>query len=722
MRIETVKNAFKILREGGIKEFLERTKVHHEYMKKTKNINIDNNFKDILFINGCPIDYCERYRVLNKIEELLAYGITCDETIPEKLNKEMIKYYRGFIIYRTPWTKEMEDFIKIAKSQNKKIFYDIDDLVFDLNYTKQIKALSTLSPEEKELYDDGVIRYGKLLNICDYGITTTKKIRDEMTKKVKDVCIDKNIASLELQKFSEFAISEVKKEDNKIIMGYASGSSTHNDDLNMILPHIINILKKYNNVYLKLIGAIEYPKELETYKSQIIISPFVNFKKLPYELRKIDINLAPLQNNIFNEAKSSIKWMEAALVKVPTIASDIGDFKDSITNNVNGILCRDADWFERIEELVLNRDLRESIAENAYNTVYSKYTAVTNGKNIADFINNKLNKKICFVIPSANLSGGILVATKHAIILKNNGYDVSMLNTDLETKDIGEIYYGKESVDVISTNNTNIDSNIDMMVATMWHTLNYAMNYAKQKDIRYLVQGRETSFYKPDKIDILLANATYYNHPNIKYLTISKWCKKWLEEEYDLKVSYVPNGIDIKMFPYKERSFNGKIKILIEGDSKSFYKNVDESFLITNKLNKEKYEIHYLSYNGEPKDWYKVDKFYNKVQYDEVYKIYQKCDILIKSSILESFSYPPLEMMATGGITIACLNSGNEEYLLDGYNCLIYEQGNIEDAIKKIDLVTQNKKVRDEIIKNGKKTVEQRNWDSIENEIINLYK
>ena len=41
--------------------------------------------------------------------------------------------------------------------------------------------------------------------------------------------------------------------------------------------------------------------------------------------------------------------------------------------------------------------------------------------------------------------------------------------------------------------------------------------------------------------------------------------------------------------------------------------------------------------------------------------IYSECDILLKSSWLESFSYPPLEMMATGGYCIVAPNDGNKE-------------------------------------------------------------
>ena len=59
-----------------------------------------------------------------------------------------------------------------------------------------------------------------------------------------------------------------------------------------------------------------------------------------------------------------------------------------------------------------------------------------------------------------------------------------------------------------------------------------------------------------------------------------------------------------------------------------------------------------MSYNGKPKEWYKIHKFLNKIPFHNVTNIYKQCDILLKSSLLESFSYPPLEIMATGGYCI----------------------------------------------------------------------
>ena len=130
-----------------------------------------------------------------------------------------------------------------------------------------------------------------------------------------------------------------------------------------------------------------------------------------------------------------------------------------------------------------------------------------------------------------------------------------------------------------------------------------------------------------------IAEKTYSSNFNIEFITISKWCKKWLWSKYMKKSKYAPNGIDLAKYNFHRRQLNkNKIRILIEGDSSSHYKNVDESFKIVEKLDKNKFEIWYLSYNGKPKDWYKVDKFLNEIPFEKVSQVYDKCDILLKSS------------------------------------------------------------------------------------------
>lgn len=719
---ELAKKTTQTLKEEGVVSLTKKGYKFVSFRVGKINRKYDKCFKDILFINGCTLPHPQRYRVDHQIEQLESYGISCDKVDYDKLTLDKVKYFRGFVFYRCPILPVIEEFIKVAKENNKTCFYDIDDLVFDLEHTKMIKFLDTMSKEERDLYNDGVIRMGKTLDLCEYGIASTTRLQTEMGKHLKEVYVNRNVASEEMVKYSEIALNEVKKDSDKIVIGYLSGSITHNDDFKLIMPTIIKLLKKYDNVYLQIVGLLDLPDEMQEVKDKVLTSPFIDWKELPKLIRSIDINLAPLEDTIFNEAKSENKWTEAALVKIPTVASNVGAFKEAIENGKTGLLCNDErDWEESLINLIENKEEREKIATNAYEEVMNKHITTKSGLGVAKFIKSKLRKNICFVLPSTNVSGGVMVAIKHGLILKKKGYDVTLININKETRKVDKLYENNEYLYVVSNYRTEMLMYIDTMVATMWLTLEFVRKYFNCEHKKYLVQNMETGFYKHGEFEKKKANSTYCNIFNIEYLTISKWCQNWLKEDFDTECKYAPNGIDLSIFPVRKREFKGKIKILIEGNCKDFYKNVDESFKITNELDRDKYEIHYLSYEKEPKSWYKVDKFYHKVPHDEVGKIYNECDILIKTSILESFSYPPLEMMATGGFVVALQNGGNKEYLKDMENALIYEQGNIKEAIEKIELLEKDKKLREKLRENGLKTARERDWNKIEDKIMKLY-
>ena len=104
-----------------------------------------------------------------------------------------------------------------------------------------------------------------------------------------------------------------------------------------------------------------------------------------------------------------------------------------------------------------------------------------------------------------------------------------------------------------------------------------------------------------------------------------------------------------------------------------------------------------------------------------VAEVYQECDILLKTSILESFSYPPLEMMATGGMVVAVPNGGNEEYLVSGENCLMYKQGDIEEAVKAIETLCSDEVLRHQLYVHGLETAEKREWSLLEEKIEEFY-
>jgi hypothetical protein len=88
---------------------------------------------------------------------------------------------------------------------------------------------------------------------------------------------------------------------------------------------------------------------------------------VPELLRDLDVNLAPLTaGNRFNEAKSAIKWLEAALTETPTVASPTEPFRDAIVDGVNGVLARTEDeWFAAIDGLLRDPFRRRRLGSRA---------------------------------------------------------------------------------------------------------------------------------------------------------------------------------------------------------------------------------------------------------------------------------------------------------------------------------------------------------------------
>ncbi len=738
------------LKNDGVRAFFLKAL---RYIKKcrTKEDNSQSPEKmlmDVLFINGCFLPHPSRYRVAHQREQLFANGVSSNEVFYENLSLDLVKRYRLFIFFRCPYTDTVGEFIKLAKAMNKRILFDIDDLVIDRKYTDQIKYVRNMTAEDKAAYDGGVELMQRTLRLCDGAITTTGQLAKELRNYVPEVYINRNVASDRMVELSHWAVfdrdelpylppeqadtrrdrkriaaarkmAEEKKKRGTVCIGYFSGSITHNDDIRMILPVLTRIMKKYPQAELHFIGELDIPEELDPVRDRIVARPFVPWEQLPKLIASVDINIVPLEDTIFNAAKSENKWTEAALVKVPTIASAVGALKQMIENERTGILCNDLkDWEESLSGLIEDGERRRRLGETAYQHVSKHGVTIYSGYPFSQFIKRQMTPNIAFVLPSTKTGGGVLVALKHATILRDAGYDVLILNEDFSEKDIE--YLG-ETLPVVSTHMTQIHGRFDQAVATLWTTTNFIREYPAISRRSYLVQGFETDFYAPGHIFKFSANQTY-SLDDMRYMTVSRWCEKWLRENYGRRPTYVPNGIEFTRFSPRKRMFDKeRVRILVEGNNDDYYKNVDEAFKIVEKLDRQKYEIWFMSYQGKPKDWYRVDKFLHRVPYADVPEVYSQCDILLKTSILESFSYPPLEMMATGGYVVAVPNEGNVEYLRHGENCLFYEQGDIAAAVEAIERICRDEALRHMLYVNGLRTAESRDWEKIKGDILNLY-
>lgn len=98
----------------------------------------------------------------------------------------------------------------------------------------------------------------------------------------------------------------------------------------------------------------------------------------------------PLENTVFHACKSENKWMEAALVCVPTIASWNEELGMIIKDDEDGLLCRNLEeWQDKLEKLITNSQLRNTLSKNAHGRVLKKYTTMSVESEVVKTLSNQ---------------------------------------------------------------------------------------------------------------------------------------------------------------------------------------------------------------------------------------------------------------------------------------------------------------------------------------------
>ena len=190
-----------------------------------------------------------------------------------------------------------------------------------------------------------------------------------------------NAASAGMVKLADEALRRrPSRREPSVTIAYLSGTATHDRDFLEAAGALVGVLEAYPHSRFLAVGRLGLDDRFDRFADRVERVDFQPWEALPETLARIDVNLAPLeQGNPFAEAKSCIKYVEAGLVGVPTIASRRADFVRAIEHERNGMLAdQEAEWFEALRALVESHDLREGIGRAARDDVRGRHvTTVT---------------------------------------------------------------------------------------------------------------------------------------------------------------------------------------------------------------------------------------------------------------------------------------------------------------------------------------------------------
>lgn len=358
----------------------------------------DHRKMKIVIASGVRGD-TRRYRTIHLAEQCRLAGL--DATLSHVMAPEFRRIAARadlLIIHRVPFDRNVEAALRTVHGQGGKVLFDTDDLLFDPEAFQWIDSPDFKDPLRASLYLEDMHRLRQTMEHSDGILVSTNYLAQQATGMGLPVYVHRNGFSLEMLAISERVQPASPSTREKVVIGYASGTPTHNRDFASISQPLRKLLDQHTELSLWVIGPLKLGPEWQTYpKQRMLRLPHVPWKLLPGYLARFDINLAPLiRDNPFARSKSEIKWMEAALVKVPTLATPSDAFRETINDGQDGYLAdTPSEWEQALGKLIVERAQANAVGQEAFKRVTREYHPLTRAQTLIPILNQ--------VMPGADL-------------------------------------------------------------------------------------------------------------------------------------------------------------------------------------------------------------------------------------------------------------------------------------------------------------------------------
>lgn len=322
-----------------------------------------------------------RYRSNHHEESLRFLGVSCDVAAYGTVDVlAAVEVYSCIVLHRMPWSAAAP-LVERARELGRMVVTEIDDLVFEPATSQHVEAIDELTDGERT---DWTETFRRTLEAGDGAIVATEGLAEYARPLSNPVEIVANVVSEEMIRLADRArlpralAKRNKSDDEGVTIAYFSGSPTHQDDFEQVAGTVAWALETYPHVHFAIVGLHELDSRFEPFAARVERVPFRHWPLLPDLVAQTDVNLAPLARNPFSECKSCVKYLEAALLEVPTIASPRRDFVRAIEHGRNGLLAETAqDWQEALRLLIEDPDLRRELGRQARVDVHRRHTTLS---------------------------------------------------------------------------------------------------------------------------------------------------------------------------------------------------------------------------------------------------------------------------------------------------------------------------------------------------------
>jgi glycosyltransferase involved in cell wall biosynthesis len=533
-----------------------------------------------LIVSGCEGMGAERYRVFHRRELLELAGQVCTVVGYSQLENRLdsrraiqglVEPADIIIFHRTPHSDLIADMLGAISAQGKPAVFDVDDLVFEPGMTRFHRGVEVLTPAEKELYHSGVRRCLQMVTSCDYFIGATDYLAELARGHSCVAYVDRNSLSLRFLSEAADARRRSRRSPDTVVIGYSSGTHTHNHDFLEAADALVEVLRAYPQVRLSIVGPLDLDARFAAFGDRIEKIPMVDWERVPHIIAGWDINLAPLEiDNPFCRCKSELKYFEAGILGVPTVASKIEPFEHAIDDGKNGFLCRSKDdWCRALRLLIEEPAVRARIGQQAEEHTITNYTPLQRAPGLVRLLESiiehhhrrpansisvpapKNGLEIGWVVPTpAAGSGGHMTILRNVRFLQQFGHRSTLyIDGGGRFSDPDQLAWFLRDAFIDTGANVRIGfdeiANCDVLIATHWSTVHVVQTNGGRARKVYFVQDFEPCFV-PMNAEWIEAEQTY--RLGLRCVTIGRWLTHLLRLRYDADADYIDFAVDTSTY------------------------------------------------------------------------------------------------------------------------------------------------------------------------------
>lgn len=298
---------------------------------------------------------CGQYRVIKPLtamsEEGIADGLISFRAL---VPAELERLQPDTIVFQRPLAREFLEYMKNAKAYSSAFkVYEIDDLITNIpikNYFKSAHPRDTV-----KLLREGIAQVDRL-------IVSTTGLAEAYSGWHSDI----QVLELKLPPVWWGNLKATRTDHKKPRVGWAGGSS-HLGDLELIADVVKDLSEEVDWVFFGMC-----PSKLRPYIKEFHSGVPIHLYPQKLASLDLDIALAPLENNQFNDCKSNLRLLEYGACGYPVICSNTRAFTDSnlpvkITKN------RYKDWIEAIRGYTSDLASTKRAGDNLRNEILNKH-------------------------------------------------------------------------------------------------------------------------------------------------------------------------------------------------------------------------------------------------------------------------------------------------------------------------------------------------------------